>query len=66
MAYTYPDSDLGEVRPGRDLLPRCHVRVSVALERRFEVLQLLAGEVGALAPLTTAAAATSGTARPRQ
>jgi len=64
--YTDPDSDLGEVSPRGDLLARRHVRVAVALERGFQVLQLLAGEVRPLSTLATAAAATSGSARSRQ
>ena len=63
---TDPDSDFGQVRPGRDLLACRHVGVAVALERRLEVLQLLTGEVRALAALATAAAATSGAAGSRQ
>lgn len=47
----YPDSGLGEVGPHGDLLPHAHVRVAVPLESGFQLLQLLAGEVGPLPPL---------------
>ena len=68
---TDPDSDLGEVGPRRDLFPRRHIRVSITLEGRLEVLQLLTGEVGPLAALsttsdTTSGCAASGAARTRQ
>ena len=63
---TDPDSDFGEVCPGRDLFACRHVRIAVALERRLEVLQLLTGEMRALTALATAAAGTSGAAGSRQ
>ena len=52
--YTDPDSGLGEVGPGGDLLAGRHVRVPVALERGLELLQLLAGEVRPLSTLSLA------------
>lgn len=48
---SYPDSRLGQVGPYRDLLPGAHVRVAIPLERGFQLLQLLAGEVSPLPPL---------------
>ena len=48
---THPDSGLGQVGPGGDLLAGGHVRVAVPGEVALQLLQLLAGEVGALAPL---------------
>ena len=64
--HTDPDSDLREVSPRCNLFACSHIGVAVALERRFQVLELLTGEVSALTTLTTAAAATSGAAGPRQ
>ena len=54
-----PDAHLGlgQTGPGGDLLAGRQVRVAVARERGLQLLQLLAGEVGALAarPLLLAA-----------
>lgn len=47
----YPHAGLGEVGPHRDLFARAHVGVAVPLEGRLQLLQLLAGEVGALPSL---------------
>jgi len=49
--WTDPDSGLGQVGPGGDLLSGRHVRVPVALERGLELLQLLTGEVSSLSSL---------------
>lgn len=51
MGGPYPHAGLGEVGPHRDLFARTHVGVAVPLEGRLQLLQLLAGEVGALPPL---------------
>ena len=64
--HTDPDSDLREVSPRRDLFACGHVRVAVALERGFQVLQLLTGEVCTLTTLATAAGAGSRAAGARQ
>jgi len=50
--WTDPNSGLGQVSPGGDLFPGRHVRVSVALKSRLELLQLLTCEVRSLSPLT--------------
>lgn len=47
----YPHAGLGEVGPHGDLFARTHVGVAVPLKGRFQLLQLLAGEVRALPPL---------------
>ena len=49
---TYSDPDFCEVSPGGYLLSRRHVWISVPLECRFQLLQLLAGKVCPLATLT--------------
>ena len=51
LAITHPDSSLCEVGPCRNLLPGCHIWVSVPGKGGFELLQLLWGEVGPLSPL---------------
>ena len=65
---THPDSGLGEVGPGWDLLSGRHVRVAVPLEGRLELLQLLGREVRALTALSpppcTTAASSPGPAGP--
>lgn len=48
---SYPHSCLCQVGPDRDLLPGAHVGVAVPLERGFQLLELLAGEVSPLPPL---------------
>lgn len=47
----YPHAGLGEVGPHGDLFARTHIGVAVPLKGRFQLLQLLAGEVRALPPL---------------
>ena len=50
---TDPDSDLRQVSPSGDALPRDGVRVSLAvLKRRLKLTQLDAGEVTALMSAT--------------
>lgn len=51
LGAPYSHASLGEVGPHGDLFARTHVRVAVPLEGRFQLLQLLAGEVRALPPL---------------
>ena len=52
VTCTHPDSGLGEVGPGRDLLSSGHVWVSVPGKCRLQFLQLLGGEVSPLASLS--------------
>lgn len=48
----YPNSRLCKIGPHSDLFSRRHVGVAVSREGRFQLLQLLAGEVRPLAALS--------------
>lgn len=49
---THPDSGLRKVGPHGYLLPCAHVRIAIPLESGLQLLQLLAGEVSPLPPLS--------------